>query len=205
MKIGIMGGTFDPIHNGHLMLGEAAYEQFDLDEVWFMPNGNPPHKKQTSIQSDARHRAQMVKLAIDGKEHFRLEEYEVLKEGVSCSYQTMEHFRAKYETDTFYFIIGADSLYAIETWVHPERLFPNCIILAACRDEIGTVDELKKQADYLYQKFGARIQFLNTPLIPVASSELRIRMRRGESIKGLVPDKVEDYIAKEGLYEPEYQ
>ena len=75
MKIGIMGGTFDPIHNGHLMLGETAYHQYQLDKVWFMPNGNPPHKKQSNIGTDATTRMEMVKLAIENKEYFVLQDY----------------------------------------------------------------------------------------------------------------------------------
>ena len=74
MKIGIMGGTFDPIHNGHLMLGEAAYELFRLDEVWFMPNGNPPHKRRSSIESDVEDRVEMVRLAIEGHDNFKLQQ-----------------------------------------------------------------------------------------------------------------------------------
>ena len=96
MKIGIMGGTFDPIHNGHLMLADTAYRQFELDEVWFLPNGNPPHKKESSIGTDARHRSAMVALAIEGRDDYRVEEYEVRRREVSCSYQTLEYFQQKY-------------------------------------------------------------------------------------------------------------
>ena len=130
MKIGIMGGTFDPIHNGHLMLGHASYETFSLDQIWFMPNGNPPHKKSETIKSTAEDRMKMTSLAIAPFPEFVLQPYEALREEVSCSYQTMEYFKEMYPEDEFYFIIGADSLMAIETWVHPERIFPTCTILA---------------------------------------------------------------------------
>ena len=92
MKIGIMGGTFDPIHNGHLMLGHAAYEAFSLDQIWFMPNGNPPHKKSETIKSTAEDRMKMTSLAIAPFPEFVLQPYEALRAEVSCSYQTMEHF-----------------------------------------------------------------------------------------------------------------
>ena len=141
MKIGIMGGTFDPIHNGHLMLGHAAYETFSLDQIWFMPNGNPPHKKSETIKSTAEDRMKMTSLAIAPFPEFVLQPYEALREEVSCSYQTMEYFKEMYPEDEFYFIIGADSLMAIETWVHPERIFPTCTILATYRDEIKTKEE----------------------------------------------------------------
>ena len=129
MKIGIMGGTFDPIHNGHLMLGQAAYETFHLDQIWFMPNGHPPHKDRTTIESDVDDRIEMVRLAIGGKEEFRLELYEACRKEVSYSYSTLEFFNKIYPEDEFYFIIGADSLFAIETWAHPERIFQPVLYL----------------------------------------------------------------------------
>ena len=187
-KIGIMGGTFDPVHNGHLMLADTAYRQFDLDQVWFLPNGNPPHKKEENIGTDARHRSRMVALAIQGRDYCRLEEYEVRRREVSCSYQTLEHFRKQYPEDEFYFIIGADSLFAIETWVHPERIFPACVILAACRDDHDSLEEMKAQIGHLetvYPK--ARIELLRSPLIPVSSSEIRRKIRAGLSIAEEVP------------------
>ena len=202
-KIGIMGGTFDPVHNGHLMLADTAYRQFNLDQVWFLPNGNPPHKKEENIGTDARHRSRMVALAIQGRDYCRLEEYEVRRREVSCSYQTLEHFRKQYPEDEFYFIIGADSLFAIETWVHPERIFPACVILAACRDDHDSLEEMKAQIGHLktvYPK--ARIQLLRSPLIPVSSSEIRRKIQAGLSIAEEVPEEVEAYIKEEELYEP---
>ena len=202
-KIGIMGGTFDPVHNGHLMLADTAYRQFDLDQVWFLPNGNPPHKKEENIGTDARHRSRMVALAIQGRDYCRLEEYEVRRREVSCSYQTLEHFREQYPEDEFYFIIGADSLFAIETWIHPERIFPACVILAACRDDHDTLEEMKAQIEHLKKAYPkARIQLLRSPLIPVSSSEIRRKIRAGLSITEEVPREVEAYIKEEELYEP---
>lgn len=200
MKIGIMGGTFDPIHNGHLMLGKTAYEQFGLHEVWFMPNGNPPHKKQTSIESDAEHRLKMTSIAIENMAGFKVQDYEAKRESVSCSWETMKHFKEVYPEDEFFFIIGADSLFAIETWVHPERLFPNCVLLAAYRDDIDTQEEMNRQIDYICKKYHADIRILPSPLMNVSSSELRRRIENGKSITGFVPKKVENYIIEEGLY-----
>lgn len=199
MKIGIMGGTFDPIHNGHLVLGETAYHQYQLDKVWFMPNGNPPHKK--NIGTNALTRMEMVKLAIQDKEYFTLQDYEVMKESVSPTYQTLAHFKEVYPDDTFYYIIGADSLFSIERWIHPELIFPNCIILAACRDEIDTSEEMNAQIEYLCMKYNAKIKFLTSPLVDISSSELREMIKNGESISKHVPKAVEEFIAKEVLYE----
>ena len=122
---------------------------------------------------------------------------------VSCSYQTLEHFRKQYPEDEFYFIIGADSLFAIETWVHPERIFPACVILAACRDDHDTLEEMKVQIEHLKKVYPkARIQLLRSPLIPVSSSEIRRKIQAGLSIAEEVPEEVEAYIKEEELYEP---
>ena len=103
MRIGIMGGTFDPIHNGHLAIAKTAYEQFRLDKVWFLPNGNPPHKALTDIGSSIEDRIRMVELAIAGHTGFRLEAYEARRKSISCSYETMEHFTKTYPKDDFFF------------------------------------------------------------------------------------------------------
>ena len=132
MKIGIMGGTFDPIHNGHLMLGEYAARQFRLQKVWFLPNGNPPHK---SGETEVRHRIEMVKLALEGHDRFELNLYEAEKGTVSYSYDTIRNLNELYPEHEFYFIIGADSLFSIESWKCPQNLLSDCTILAACRDE----------------------------------------------------------------------
>lgn len=200
MKIGIMGGTFDPIHNGHLMLGHTAYEAFSLDQIWFMPNGNPPHKKSETIKSTAEDRMKMTSLAIAPFPEFVLQPYEALRAEVSCSYQTMEHFSKIYPDDEFYFIIGADSLMAIETWVHPERIFPTCTILATYRNEVKTKEEMNRQIQYLSEKYHAKIRLLETPLMPVSSHELRASLQSGDSVSEYMPAAVCSYIKQHHLY-----
>lgn len=203
MRIGIMGGTFDPIHNGHLAIAKTAYEQFRLDKVWFLPNGNPPHKALTDIGSSIEDRIRMVELAIAGHTGFRLEAYEARRKSISCSYETMEHFTKTYPKDDFFFIVGADSLFTVDKWVHPERLFPTCTILAAFRDEMNTREEMERQIHYLKERYHAKSELLISPVIKVSSSELRERIKAGKSIRGFVPEKVEEYIKKECLYESE--
>ena len=202
MKIGIMGGTFDPIHKGHLMLGEYAYKQFALDQIWFMPNGNPPHKSSETIESQTKNRVEMVKRAIAGKEYFSLQLYEVENKAVNYSYKTMEYFKKAYPTHEFYFIIGADSLFSIETWKYPEVLLKDCIVLAAVRDDKGT-EEMHAQIQYLNQRYGADIRLLNTPNVDISSSEIREKIKEGISIKEFVPEAVFDYIEEKQLYRNE--
>lgn len=202
MKIGIMGGTFDPIHKGHLMLGEYAYKLFELDKIWFMPNGNPPHKESSNIGSDANDRMAMVELAIAGKEYFELQTYEILNKEVNYSYKTMEHFREIYPNDEFYFIIGADSLFAMEKWIKPERLLVTCTMLAAYRDDKST-EEMLAQIKYLNEKYGADIRLLNTPNVDISSSEIREKLQDKESVSELIPEAVLQYILEHKLYKDE--
>lgn len=201
MKIGIMGGTFDPVHNAHLMLAEYAYREYQLDEVWFMPNGNPPHKQNQEGRTDAELRAEMVRLAIAGKKAFRLEEYEIRRREISYSYETMEHFQEIYPEHHFYFIIGADSLFAIESWVHPERLLKTCTILAACRAEVNRYDIMEEKIQELNQKYASDIRLLVTPVVGTASQTLRQMCRNGQSIAAEVPKEVEEYIFSHHLYQ----
>lgn len=200
MKIGIMGGTFDPIHNGHLMLGEAARDNFCLDRVWFMPNGNPPHKMRHTIESSIEDRINMVKLAIETREKFTLQLYEANKREISYSYSTLEFFLRQYPDDIFYFIIGADSLFAIETWNHPRRIFKSCIILAAFRDAVNTRAEMEDRIQYLTERYQAHIELLETPLLDISSHELRERVKEGDSIASYVPAPVDKYIRANHLY-----
>ncbi len=199
MKIGIMGGTFDPIHNGHLMLGEYAKDLFALDEIWFMPNGNPPHKMNAKIESQTKHRVEMVRRAIADKDGFVLQLYEVERKEINYSYLTMEHFKEAYPECEFYFIIGADSLFALESWVHPEKLVKTCVILAAYRDDKNT-DEMMTQISYLNQKYGADIRLLKTPNVDISSTEIRHRLKNGLSVRDMIPESVYQYIQEHHLF-----
>ena len=135
MRIGIMGGTFDPIHIGHLLLGEFAYEQFHLDEVWFLPNGNPPHKEVEDTEEALAHRVEMVRLAVRENPHFQLSLHEAKKDCHSYTYKTLQEFHALYPENEYFFILGADSLFSIEQWKYFKEIFPSCTILAAMRDD----------------------------------------------------------------------
>ena len=164
MKIGIMGGTFDPIHIGHLLLGEFAYEDFGLDEIWFLPNGNPPHKETSDAEEDLRHRVEMVRLAIGSVPYFRLNMHEADVDRHSYTYKTMQEFNSRYPENEHYFILGADSLFSIEQWKYFREIFPTCTILAAMRDD-KDAEDMKAQIKYLSEKYGARIELLQAPLV----------------------------------------
>ena len=120
-RIGIMGGTFDPVHNGHLLLGRQALSEYGLDQVWYMPSHIPPHKKDHRI-TDPKDRLAMLELALKGIPFFTVSDFEMKRDGNTYTAQTLELLKDAYPEDEFYFIIGADSLFQLETWYHPERV-----------------------------------------------------------------------------------
>ncbi len=199
MKIGIMGGTFDPVHIGHLLLGEFAYEEFGLDEIWFVPNGNPPHKKTEYTEEALHHRIEMVKLAVSDVPYFKVILCEAKTGEHSYTYSTMQEFNRRYPENHFYFILGADSLFAIEEWRNFQEIFPTCTILAAMRDD-KDVQSMHDQIDYLSDLYRARIELLRAPLVEISSTVIRRRASRGLSVRYMVPDQVDRYIAEHKLY-----
>lgn len=199
MKIGIMGGTFDPIHIGHLLLGEFAYENFQLDEIWFLPNGNPPHKTTDESGVSLDDRIEMVRLATDDIPYFRLNLYEATSGKHSYTYSTMRALRAAYPEHSFFFILGADSLFSIEQWKNFQEIFPSCTILAAMRDD-KDAESMKVQIQYLHEKYGADIRLLQAPLVEISSTTIRERAARGLSIRYMVPEIVSEYIHSRSLY-----
>lgn len=199
MKIGIMGGTFDPIHIGHLLLGEFAYEDFGLDEIWFLPNGKPPHKETADTGAALKHRIEMIKRAIQGVSHFRLSLHEANASEHSYTYQTMREFNQMFPEHEFYFILGADSLFSIEQWKYFREIFPTCTILAAMRDD-KDAKEMQRQIQYLTAKYNARIRLLRAPLLEISSTVIRERASRNLGVRYMVPDSVAEYIKANHLY-----
>lgn len=197
-KIGIMGGTFNPIHYAHLILAESAYEELKLDKVYFMPSKRPPHKLNENIIAD-EHRVQMIKLAIQNNSHFILSCLELDREGITYTADTLEELVRNYPQDEFYFIMGADSLFQIEDWFNIEQIFKLSEIVAAVRDH-STYEELSGQMKHLTDTFYARIHLLNTPNMDISSKMLRQSIKDGKSIRYYVPDPVINYISSHGLY-----
>ena len=196
-RIGLMGGTFNPVHMGHLLLAERAYEQMELDKVWMMPNAVPPHKAGQQILSK-EHRIAMLKLAIEGNPHFQLSLFEK-EDRAHYSYETMESLQKAYPDCEFYYLMGADSLFDIEKWVEYRRFLASCHILAAGRID-GENQELSDWTETLKEKYLAKITLLNSPVIEISSSEIRSRKKKGKSIRYLVPDSVFSYIETHSLY-----
>lgn len=195
-----MGGTFDPIHNAHLMLARQALKEYHLDEIWFMPSHNPPHKTDHRV-TGTKDRCEMVKLAIAGEPRFRFSDFEISRAGNTYTAQTLKLLKEAYPKHTFFFIVGADSLYHIESWYHPEEVMRQVTILAAGRECEDASCTLEEQAAYLIKKYGAAIFLLHSDTMEVSSQELREREMNGGRIHNLVPENVERYIEEHGLYQ----
>lgn len=197
-KIGIMGGTFNPIHNAHLMMAEAAYEQYGLDEVWFMPSKIPPHKDSREIVSE-EHRSRMIQFAIDDYKHFLLSDMELKREGVTYTCETLQQCLNEFPEDHFYFILGGDSLCDFEKWCHPEKIARMCTILSVSRGSMGQ-EELAQRCKNLSDQYDAEVFPVRMPTIDISSEMIRNRLTRGESIAGYLPETVLHYIELHSLY-----
>jgi nicotinate-nucleotide adenylyltransferase len=197
-KIGIMGGTFNPIHMAHLILAESAYEQLQLDKILIMPSKKPPHKLHEPIVSDY-HRKEMVKLAIEGNPHFELSSMELDREGITYTADTLQQLTNDYPKNEYYFILGWDSLEQIEKWRNPDTIFKLAHIVATGRYH-SSKDEIEEQIHHLENIYHGKIHLLEIPNIDLSSEMLREYVKMGKSIRNYVPEPVEQYIREQGLY-----
>ena len=197
-KIGVLGGTFNPIHWGHLLLAEWARDTFEFDEVWFIPTGHSYMKADKDVLP-GEERFHMVNLALEGNSFFRCLDLETKRQGCSYSYETLRQLKDMYPDDGFYFIVGADCLFTIENWKCVEQIFQNCTLTAAIRDKTSW-KELEDKQKELENKFDCKILLLPFVSMSVSSTEIRQRIKEHKSVKYLVPDKVIKYIEEKGFY-----
>lgn len=201
MKLGILGGTFDPIHYGHLVVAEECRARLGLDVVLFIPAGQPPHKRGRIISS-AEHRVEMVRLAIASNPGFELSRIEVDRVGPSYTVDTLARLRDEYGPSTrLYFVVGMDALAEILTWHEPVRLISLCQVVAVTRP--GFADFDLAALEPAIPDARRRICVLPAPELRISSSDLRRRVARGLPIKYQVPESVEEYVYRHGLYRAE--
>lgn len=200
-KIGILGGTFNPIHKGHLALGLAAAEQYDLEEVWLMPSKLPPHKSHFAMLSE-EHRLNLTKLAAQTDTRFTVSDFELQRDGLTYTADTLELLTKEYPDVKFYFIIGGDSLVNFTKWRRPERILELCTLLAAGRAgyEEKAVNEAAESLRTQYPQ--AEIGTVVLPDHPISSNEIRKAFYTGnaEEIKQFLPEKVRAYLQEHRLY-----
>ena len=194
-KIGIMGGTFNPVHNAHLIMARYAKEQYGLDDIIFMTSGNPPHKKNMDMP-DAKVRHEMLKAAIENDADFIADDYEVNLKEYSYSVNTLRHLKKLYPDDSIYFIIGGDSLCDFPKWYKPQEILSLCTLLVYPRktDTEAVINKTKEM-------YGGDIFLINSPEIEISSTEIRKRLAEGKSVRHMIPDSVLEYIRKNKLYE----
>lgn len=197
-KIGILGGTFDPIHNAHLLLGEAAREQFGLDRVIYIPNNLQHLKNRTEITpGDIRY--QMVKMAISDNPYFTCSRIEIDKQEGTYTVDTINSLKLMYPGDELFLILGGDSIIGIDTWYKADELLRSCTILAAVREE-DDLQALDKKRRELNTRFGADIRILTFNRLDISSTEIRQRVKTGRSVRYLMPDECIEFMCIKGLY-----
>lgn len=205
-RIGILGGSFDPIHQGHLNIAANAREEFALDEVWFVPAGHSPNKDERHMTA-AKDRANMVELAITEYPFFHLSRIELESQETSYTYRTLEKLTARYPKDRFYFIMGADSLDYFECWSHPERICAQAVLLVAVRDN-ADLFEIEAKISSIMRLFPAEIYPIRGGRTEISSTELRKKIAAQTEERAEVPDSglpevVWRYIQKQKLYRSE--
>lgn len=194
LKIAIMGGTFNPIHYGHLVTAEAVCHDFDIDELLVIPTGNPPHKTGISIVS-TEDRYQMTVLGTQSNPLFTVSRIEIDREGKTYSIDTYHELKKIYPEGTeFYFIVGADAFLDVLTWKSAEDVLNSYHFIVAARPGY---DRTAIGLDMI-QKYG--VQFVEVPALDISSTDIRNRVKEGRSIKYLLPEAVENYIFEHNLY-----
>lgn len=197
-RLAIFGGTFNPPHIGHLKLAECALKSLNADKIIFMTAGNPPHKNSENYLS-GNIRYEMVKLLISDKQNYIASDFEIKKDGPSYTAYTLSELRIMYPECELCFIIGLDSFYNLEKWYKPDVIFKNAVIAVSLRGGVNSALFEKKRV-YYEKKFNARFEFISMPQIDISSSQIRLKIKNGESIKGLTTDTVEKYINDYNLY-----
>ena len=199
MRIGIYGGTFAPIHRGHIAAAEAFLTQMELDLLYVIPAGIPPHK-QIDASDDPAHRLAMCELAFAGRRNVIVSDMEIRREGKSYTVDTLRALHA--EDRRLFLLMGTDMMLTLDSWRAPEEIFRLCypIYIRRENDPILEARIIKKNETYL-QKYGKIARRLMADVIELSSTEIRDRVRRGEEIDSLVPTAVADYIREKGLYQ----
>ena len=201
MKIAVMGGTFDPIHNGHLVVAEYVRTSLELDKVIFIPSGVHPFKNNKGI-TEGQKRLDLLSLAIKSNEYFDISTMEINREGTTYTIDTIKELKKIYKEDEIFFIIGSDIIFEIEKWKDFEELMKLCKFTLLYRPGKNE-DKIENRIEELKRVYGLEFTRVKAPLIEISSTEIRERVKKDLSIKYLVPEIVEDYIHKHKLYSRE--
>lgn len=200
-SIGILGGSFDPVHIGHLIVAQDAAERLELSEVVFIPAAVPPHKQHIQ-QIAAEHRLNMLRLATESNVRFAVSDLELVRGGISYTVDTLQELRRIYPEAELVLIVGSDTLAQMHTWYRPDEILQLCRVAAFLRpgeESVEAIAQKLKLPDELRQKLVENV--VDAHRITVSSSDIRMRLAEGLSIRYLVPPEVEMYIYEHGLYQ----
>ncbi|MGI6169555.1 MAG: nicotinate-nucleotide adenylyltransferase [Christensenellales bacterium] len=197
-RVGLLGGTFNPVHVGHVALGMQAKKEFSLDGVVYVPVGLPPHKRDEFV-ADAQDRFAMLQLAVGGQPGLSISRIEMDRQGYTYTVDTLTDLKCLYPDDDFYFIIGADTLFEVQTWKNVARVFELCGFIVFYRPGHHAV-AMMEEVGRLREAYGARMQFAEFTGPDVSSTLIRHKLERGESVEGMLPPGVERYILENGVY-----
>lgn len=199
MKTGIMGGTFNPVHNGHIYMMHKAAKALDLDYVMLIPSGSPPHKPDDML-IPAMERYEMCLLAASEHDNIVVSSIEIEREGTTYTIDTLEQLEHRFgKSQEYFFIIGGDTVFQLETWKEYEKVFEKCDFAVFGRQGLENGKVIEK-INYLNQKYGARLHFISDIPPAVSSSEIRKKISSGEDFSQLVPKRVKDYIDRHRIY-----
>lgn len=198
IKKAIFGGTFDPIHIGHIHIAYEALYKLNLDKIIFMPSGNPPHKLLNEI-TDSNIRYDMVKNAVRDEEKFSVSRYEIEESNLSYTYKTLCHFNKIDKNIDWYFLTGVDCLMDVEKWNNPEGIFKMCKFIVFNRPGFN-MDSIIAQKKNVENKYSADIIFLDAPLLDISSTRIRENIKNGRNVNYLMPERVCKIIDKYDLY-----
>ena len=205
MKIGILGGSFDPIHNGHIHMAMSAQNSHCLDKVLFIPAGHSPNKDEQKM-TDKKHRFNMSKEAINEfnllnhTDSFIVSDFEIKRDCKSYTYLTLQELKKKYINDDLFFIMGADSLDYFEKWKNPDIISSLVTILVIVRENFSDT-AIHNKIEFLKKEYNTNVDLVRCKPYNVSSTLIRERIKSNSNIKGMVPDSVIEYIKKNGLYE----
>ena len=198
MNVGILGGTFDPVHNGHLIVAEVARERFNFNEVLFIPAGQPWLKVEQSI-TPPQHRLQMLRLALDDRPYFRISEMEIERPGPTYTIDTINALKKRLNAeDELFFILGQDTLMQLPQWYEAQNLIRLCYLVAAPRPGVKKPD--LKALEVELPGITQRVMLMKEPLVDISATDIRERAARGLSVRHLVPEPVNRYIKEHRLY-----
>ena len=194
------GGSFNPVHFGHLIVARAIREKLNLEHVYFLPSRSPPHKDSKKL-AEAEHRAEMVRLAIEGEEGFRFDDFDLNRPGPCYTIDTVAHFRGRFPSAEICLLIGADSLIELATWHRARELISNCTVVTAARSGGAPIAALELERAFGKEATARLLAgVVETPVIDISSTMIGERVTTGHSIRYLLPESVRQFIESNGLY-----